>query len=158
MGNLVWNDHNYNVKAIKKPPCGDFLVSRIRFVSLRSATTELSDYAQKIENQQGKKENTQMLTWKTQQSWEKPRQPTSCRIHYEKGIQRRGYTEATSSLSLSVSLSLSLSLYTRVIQLQMFNNNFTFALSHIYTYMTFGLFTHMAPRGPQSVGKITIGP
>ena len=103
-----------------------------------------------------------MLTWKTQM-WEKPRQPTDCRIHYEKGIQRWGYIEATTSCTRSsphggynggndLSLSLTLSLYTHARQLlttKMQQQHFMFALSHIYTHMTFGLFTHMAPRGPQ---------
>ena len=106
------------------------------------------------------RENTQILTWKPKM-WEKPRQPTSCRNtlwgRYRKLKKHRGndltllpsphggYNEATTS----VSLSLSLSLCTRAIQLLTKNATTTkmFALSHIYTYMTFGLFIHMAPRG-----------
>ena len=34
------------------------------------------------------------------QMWEKPRQSTNCRIHYGRGVQRRGYTEATTSCPL----------------------------------------------------------
>ena len=95
--------------------------------------------------------------------WEKPRQSTNCRIHYGRGVQQRGYTEATTSCpllrhtrrlqlrqqphSLSLSLSLTLSLYTRAIQLLTTIISYIimfFALSHIYTYMTFGLFTHVS--------------
>ena len=55
--------------------------------------------------------------------------------------------EATTSLSLY--LSHTVIVHTRYITyLQMCNNNFTFALSHIYTHMTFRLFTLMAPKGP----------
>ena len=64
--------------------------------------------------------------------------------------------EATTSFRLS--LSLVLTTHTLYNYLQKCNNNFTFALRHIYTHMTFGLFTDMAPRGLQSVGKITTGP
>ena len=49
-------------------------------------------------------------------------------------------------LSLSLSLSLYLCLYTHALYNYKMFNNFTFALSHIYTHMTFRLFTHMAPR------------
>ena len=55
-------------------------------------------------------------------------------------------------LSLSHSLTLTLSLYTHARQLlttKMQQQHFMFALSHIYTHMTFGLFAHMAPRCPQ---------
>ena len=113
-----------------------------------------------------------VLTWKTQQSWEKPRQPIDCRIHYQRNTTigehrgndlfspsspHNGYNEATTSFTLSLSLSLSRchcvhALYNYL--QQKCNNNFTFAQSHMYTHMTFGLFTHMAPRGPQSVGLI----
>ena len=49
-------------------------------------------------------------------------------------------------------LSLSLCLYTqlRSVHIQLQNvqqHNYVFALSHIYTHMTFVLFTHMAPKG-----------
>ena len=58
------------------------------------------------------------------------------------------------SLSLSPSLCLyRVTLYTHTTT-KVFNNLFVFALSHIYTHMTFGLFTHMAPRG--SLGHIYI--
>ena len=99
------------------------------------------------------------------QWWEKPRQPTGCKIHYEKGDYSSGSTRATISctpslrhtrrlqwrqlpLSLSLSLSLTLYLCTRAIQLtlQMYQQHLKVcALSHIYTYMTFGLFTHVSP-------------
>ena len=49
--------------------------------------------------------------------------------------------------TLSLSLSLTLSLYTRAIQLltkSATTSLMFFALSHIYTHMTFGLFTHLS--------------
>ena len=78
-----------------------------------------------------------------------------------------GYNEATTSLSLSHALSVhSYTHYTHTTT-NCSTTNFTFALSHIYIHMTFGLFTLMAPRGPQehiytcvsfqSVGRITTG-
>ena len=92
------------------------------------------------------------------------------------------YTEATTSftpcsphggysgvndLFLFLSLYTQFSHYTHTTT-KVVNNNTTFALSHIYTDMTFVLFTHMAPGGPQehiytrvsfqSVGRITTGP
>ena len=91
--------------------------------------------------------------------WEKPRQSTNCRIHYGRGVQQRGYTEATTScpllrhtrrlqlrqrphfLSLSLSLSLVLSLYTRAIQLlttrvqqPKINTNVLCPKSYLYIY------------------------
>ena len=124
MGNLVWNDHNYNVKAIKKPPCGDFLVSRIRFVSLRSATTELSDYAQKTEKWSKQKTSTQMLTWKPKcgKNHGSPQTAkyTMGEEYNNENTQRqrpfvlffatRGGYSRGNDLSLSLSLSLSLTL------------------------------------------------
>ena len=87
-------------------------------------------YAQKTENQQRKRGYTGINV--ETQMWEKPRQPTSCRIHYESEIQqwentkattsfspsslRSGYNEVTTSLSLS--LSLSIQLHSMHIQLQ----------------------------------------
>ena len=95
--------------------------------------------------------------------WEKPRQSTNCRIHYGRGVQQREYTEAITSCPLlhhtrwlqlrqrPHSLSLSLSQYTRAIQLLLTKVQqltiMLFALCHIYTHMTFGLFTHMALKG-----------
>ena len=63
---------------------------------------------------------------------------------------RGGYSRGNDlTLSHSPSLPHTLSLYTRAIQLltKVFNNllhYLMFALSHIYTYMTFGLFTHVS--------------
>ena len=60
---------------------------------------------------------------------------------------RGGYNRGN-DLTHTLSLSLTLSLYTRAIQLltKKCNNILPkfFALSHIYTYMTFGLFTHVS--------------
>ena len=90
------------------------------------------------------------------QWWEKPRQPTGCRIHYKRGIQCRRKTqrqrplvlffttrrgglkmEATTSLSLSLSLSHSVQLFLQLPSTTSSNIMKVCALGHIYTYMTF---------------------
>ena len=115
-------------------------IDRIRFVYLCSATTKQSVYTQKTENQQWKKRDDTDVNVETQM-WEKPRQSTNCRIHYGRGVQPRGYTEATTScpllrhtrklqlrqrpLSLSLSLSLVVSIhmrYTTSTYKKLFNN------------------------------------
>ena len=85
--------------------------------------------------------------------WEKPRQSTDYKIHYGRGVQQQGYTEATTSCPLLLHtrrlqlrqrpLSLSLTLYNFYLQ-KCSTTTMFFALSHIYTYMTFGLFTHVS--------------
>ena len=98
--------------------------------------------------------------------WEKPRQSTNCRIHYGRRVQQREHTEATTScsllrhtrrlqwrqrpLSFSHDVSHTISVhtsYTTTLQkcLTTFIYYLMLALSHIYTYMTFGLFTHVSP-------------
>ena len=52
----------------------------------------------KTENQQWKRDDTDINV--ETQMWEKPRQSTNCRIHYGRGVQQRGYTEATTSCPL----------------------------------------------------------
>ena len=109
-----------------------------------------------------------MLTWKTRM-WEKPRQPTGCRKHYERRLQRwkhkgndlshfyfatRRLQWKQRPLSLSHALSLCTQLHTHCTTTNVQQLLTVFALSHIYTQMTFGLFTHMAPRG--SLGHIYI--
>ena len=96
-----------------------------------------------------------MSTWKTQ-IWEKPRQPTNCKkkSHYER-IAEMGHTDNDLLLPFFTTsgynrgndlfLSLSLSLYKVTLYINLLHTKL--ALSHIYTHMTFGLFTHIAPRG-----------
>ena len=60
------------------------------------------------------------------QMWEKPRQSTNCRIHYGRGVQQRGYTEATTSCPLLR--------HTRRLQLR--QRPHTLSLSHV-------VFVHM---------------
>mgnify|MGYP000114258207 CR=1 FL=1 len=140
----------------------------IGFDSLRSARPQPSSrfMHRKPETMKQARDEYTYINVETQM-WEKPRQSTNCRIHYGRGIQQRGYTEATTScpllrhtrrlqlrqrphthtLSFSLSLSHAVSVHTRytttynksVQQLKMC------ALSHIYTYMTFGLFTYLSP-------------
>ena len=112
--------------------CGVSTLDRIRFAFLFSHN-RTGDVRTK-----GKTENKRrrgILTWKTQM-WEKPWQPTGCRMHYRKGIQCRGNTEATTScplssphtavttrrqLPVSLSLSIQLILY-KITTLQHYNN------------------------------------
>ena len=137
----------------------------MRFTSLRSATTEQSTEKQQI-NKEKRRHN--MLTWKTQM-WEKPRQSTDCKkslgeMNTMMGKAQRQrplapllrHTAVTMEATTSLSLSLYTVTHTMHIQLQkVFNNNLNcFALTHIYTHMTFGLFTHMAPMG--SLGHIYV--
>ena len=126
-----------------------------------------------------------MFTWKTQQSWGKTTTAHKLQKITMRGIQRGENTEATTSctpssphggynggnnLFLSHTHTLTLLLYTGSRYSHnttiMFHTSTVFALSHIYTHMTFKLFTHMAPRGSlehihmcpfQLVGKITTG-
>ena len=118
-----------------------------------------------------------MLTWKTRM-----REKTTAAHKLQKIPMREDYndgsTEATTSCTSILprggynggnDLSLSHSLYT--VMLCTHNNATTtpnvFAPSHIYTHMTFRLFTHMAPRGLtrthsrmcpfQPVGRISTG-
>ena len=95
--------------------------------------------------------------------WENHGSPQTAENHYERRIITMESTEATTScapssprggynggndlstLSLSVSIH-SYALYTYNYK-KVFNHINCFALSHIYTHMTFGLFTHVAPRG-----------
>ena len=98
-----------------------------------------------------------MLAWKTQ-IWEKPRQPSDCKISlcqiYNDGAQRQRplapslrhqavTIEATNSSSLSLS-----PLYTQLHTLnychQLYIIYIKFSLGHIYTNMTFRLFTNIA--------------
>ena len=95
--------------------------------------------------------------------------PETAENHYERKIQKNGEAQRQRPLVSFVrhttvtmrqrplTISLSLSLYTvthpmhihTTTQKKRFNQPLTlFALSHIYTHMTFGLFTHMTPRGP----------
>ena len=104
------------------------------------------------------RENTQMLTWKTRM-WEKPQQPTSCRIHSERRLPLAPLlchaavtTEATTSLSLSrchtlYSYTLYTNYYKSVQQLAKM-----FALSHIYTYDFRAIYTY-GPKGP-TIGRM----
>ena len=112
------------------------------------------------------KEKTEMNKEKTQyvnvetQMWENHGSPGTVKNHYERRIQQWGKHRGNDLLhpffatrrlqwrQRSLSLSLSLYSYTHVVQLtMMFHTHNYFALSHIYTHMTFGLFTHMAPIG-----------
>ena len=119
-----------------------------------SATTELSMYAQR---QNKNKEETHDINVENPLWWEKPRQPTDCRIHYEEEITTMGAqgqrplapplfatrSSYNKEATTSFSLSLSHALYNH--SLQNINNLMKMcALSHIYTYMTFGLFTYMS--------------
>ena len=103
-----------------------------------------------------------MLTWKTRIG-KNHDSPQTAEIHYESKVTTRRGTEATTSLSpssphaavtveattslsLSLTHSLTLSLYTHAIQqlyksVQLYH---FFALSYIYTYMTFRLFKHVS--------------
>ena len=144
---------------------------RNRLASMYSATTEQSVMqTKKTENAQ-RKRGHRMLTWKTQQSWEKPRQPTDCRKSLWEEYNNGENTEATTSctpssphggysggsdLSLSLTLTLSLSLYTVALYTHTttFNNSKSvqlhmtvFALSHIYTHMTFRAIYTYGPKG-----------
>ena len=64
-----------------------------------------------------------------------------------------GYNEATTSSSLSLSHTHTHTHSRYTVTHYTTNtttiNTLVFDLSHIYTHMTFGLFTHMAPRGSQ---------
>ena len=119
------------------------------------------------------------------QMWEKPRQPTSCRIHYERRLQRwkhRGndllhlyfatrwlqWRQRPLSLSLSLSHSVSIhsyALYTynykSVQQHKLFcpkSYLYTYDFRAIYTYGPKGLTrTHSRMCPFQPVGKITTG-
>ena len=133
--------------------------------SLCSSTTEPSVYAEKTRTKR-----TQVLTWKTHNDGKNHGSPQAA--EYTMGekittVKAQGQRplallssphaavtmEATTSLSLSLSPSLTLSLCTRAIQLlykSVQQQQLFFALSHIYTYMTFGLFTHVSPSNRSS--------
>ena len=108
----------------------------------------------------GKKEDTQILTWKPK-CGEKPRQPTSCRIHYERMLQRwkhRGndllhlYFTTRRLQWRQQPLSLSLYLYTQFrsvhIQLQKCSTtiNCFCPKSYLYTYDFRAIYTY-GPKG-----------
>ena len=102
------------------------------------------------------KEMTQMLTWKPKcgKNHGSPQtaEYTMGEEYNNEDIQRQRplvlffATRGGYSWGNDLSLSLTLSLYTRTIQLLTTIISYTmfFALSHIYTYMTFGLFTHVS--------------
>ena len=114
-----------------------------------------------------RKRGHRVLTWKTQQLWEKPRQPTDCRKSlwekYNNGETQRQrplapllrhtqwlQMEATTSLSLSISYTLSLytvTLYTHTTT-KMFNNiiNYFCPKSYLYTYDFRAIYTY-GPKG-----------
>ena len=98
--------------------------------------------------------------------WEKPRQPIDCReITLRDGYNNGKSTKATTSctpssphtaVTMEATTSFSLCVCRSHCHYMQLHINYTtnnvqlhtiFALSHIYTHMTFGLFTHMAPRG-----------
>ena len=96
--------------------------------------------------------------------WEKPRESSNSNYHYEQRCTMvklqgnnleltifatgGGNTQRQRPLRLSLSLSLSrlLSSLSLSGKQKMSNNTKLFALSHIYTHMTFGLFTNIASR------------
>ena len=93
-----------------------------------------------------------MLAWKTQ-IWEKPRQPSDYKISlcedYNNGAQRQRplapllrHQAVTTEATTYSSLSLSVHGYA-------LHHTIKFALGYIYTNMTFGLFTNVAPVGSQ---------
>ena len=79
---------------------------------------------------------------------EKPRQPTSCTIHYEGEIQQRESTEATTSLSLSIAVTI----HTRYTTTKVFNNYlYVCPKSYLYTYDFRAIYTY-GPKGP-TIGR-----
>ena len=76
--------------------------------------------------------------------WEKPREPTDSNYHYEEKRPRALYLRqaAVTTEYRSVSLFHSLYQYTTTLI-----THKVIALSHIYTYMTLGLFTNIASMG-----------
>ena len=114
---------------------------RILFDLLRSATTKQSVYAQKTRNyeKQARDEYTDINV--ETQMWEKPRQSTNCRIHYGRGVQQRGYTEATTSCPLHR--------HTRRLQFRQRPHSFSLSLSvtlctvTLYTLTTTKVFNHI---------------
>ena len=108
------------------------------------------------------KETTQMLTWETHNDGKNHESPQTAEIHYESKVTTMRCKEATTSCSSSsphaavtieATSSLSLTLFHAVSVHTRYTTNFTnvstttskmLALSHIYTYMTFGLFTHVS--------------
>ena len=125
-----------------------------------------------------------MLTWKTQQSWEKPRQPTDCRKslweEYNNGETQRKrplapllcHTAVTVEATTSFSLSLSISLYTVTLYTHTTTKKCSTTLralcpkSYLYTYDFQAIYTY-GPKGLtrahsrmcpfQLVEKITTG-
>ena len=72
---------------------------RILFDLLRSATTKQSVYAQKTGTMKQARDEYTDVNVETQMR-EKPQQSTNYKIHYGREVQRRGYTEATTSCPL----------------------------------------------------------
>ena len=99
-----------------------------------------------------RREDTQDVNVETQM-WEKPRQPTDCkedtmRDGYNNGESTHDGYNGGNDLSLSLCHTLSLYTVTHTLYNQQCSTTLNcFALSHIYTHVTFRLFTHMAPRG-----------
>ena len=108
--------------------------------------------------------NTQILTWKPKWGkkttavhklqntlWERN---TTTRIHRGNDLLSSSSPHAAATVEATTSHSLSLShvvsVHTRYtqtyksVQQLLSTTNLFFALSHIYTYMTFGLFTHVS--------------
>ena len=123
-----------------------------------------------------------MLSWKTQ-IWEKPRQSTDCKRslwkEYRDGAQRQRslalfLRQRAVTMEATTSFSLSHALCTQLGSIHIIQHNSTtqllnkLALSHIYSHMTFGLFTHIAlgalswTYSPKCsflpVGEVTTGP
>ena len=107
------------------------------------------------------REDTQILTWKPK-CGKNHGSPQAAEYTMREGYND-GSTEATTSctstsphggynggnnlfLSLSLCHSHSRSVSIHSFALYTYNYIIVFALSHIYTHMTFGLFTHMASR------------
>ena len=126
-----------------------------------SATTKQPVYAQKTRTETTMKKRTQILTWKTHNDGKNNGSPQAAEYTMRETITameaqgqrplapplfatRGGYNGGN---YLFLSLSLTLYLYTRAIQLlykSIQQHIKVCALSHIYTYMTFGLFTYLS--------------
>ena len=112
------------------------------------------------------REDTQILTWKPKcgKNHDSPHAAEyTMREKYNNGRTQRQRPlsplfrrTAVTMRQQPLSLSLSHSLYSYALCTYNYKSvqqqQTVFALSHIYTHMTFGLFTHMAPRG--SLGHI----
>jgi hypothetical protein len=108
---------------------------------------------------QNRKRIHRILTWKTLRgkNHESPQTPNYHSVRrIQQGAQRQqplahnlrlaAVTTETQSLYIALSLSLSLTHYTEVTPITL-SSSFEFALGHIYTNMTFRLFTYIAPVG-----------